>query len=269
MRRTLLVLPIAAVSLLPLGSVPAATESDHCLSRAKITPLEDRTGAVMERNDGVRQVLRFAPPARANEAASLFVIKALAGTWNADDNPVTIRDTITVPAGSQVRWQWVEGFHSITDGHDSGDGGQIFNYFLDAAHPVFDTTLSTPGQLDYFCFVHEGVMHGVINVRGPASVEPGVGAAAASFARPPAPNPSRGQFAFSIALPRETDVTRDGHDASGRAIARPHDGALAAGEHPFSWNGRLANGGAARNGAYFVRLRAGGLTDSRRIVLRR
>ena len=267
MRRTLLLLPVAIASLLPMGSAFAADADNHCLARAKVTPFEDQSGALIER-DGLQRALRYAPPARANDATALVIIRALAGTWDADQNSNTIRDTITVVPGTQVRWQWVEGFHSITDGHDSGDAGTIFNYVLDQAHPVFDTTLATIGELNYFCFVHEGIMHGVINVRGPAGVEPGVGAVAA-FARPPSPNPSRAGFAFSITLPRETDVTLDVHDASGRAIARIHDGALAAGEHPFAWDGRLSNGRAASNGAYFVRMRAGGVTDSRRIVLRR
>ena len=268
MRRPWLVLTLAATLLLPLGSIPAATAGgEHCHDLATLTAIEG--GMKIEKKTGV-QTIAWAPPApAATITGTQVVIRARAFTWDADGNDATLMDTITVTPGTQVRWQWIEGTHTITDGKDSGDCCHLFNYLLDAAHPTFDTTLATVGQLDYFCFVHEGIMHGTILVQDPTGVPPSPATGVARFARPPSPNPSRGAFTFAIALPRETEVTLDVHDAAGRSIARLHDGPLAAGDHPFSWNGRQANGQSARNGAYFVRMRAGDITDSRRIVLRR
>lgn len=90
-------------------------------------------------------------------------------------------------------------------------------------------------------------------------------AAAISFASV-GPNPAAGQARFTLSLPRAADVDLAVHDLAGRRVATLHRGALAAGVHPFTWNGRTDRGEAARDGVYFVRMRAGGTEIARKTV---
>ena len=57
------------------------------------------------------------------------------------------------------------------------------------------------------------------------------------------------------------------HDLAGRRVATVHRGALAPGIHPFTWDGRTDRGEPARDGVYFLRLRAGGTEIARKAVL--
>ena len=101
----------------------------------------------------------------------------------------------------------------------------------------------------------------------PLDVPLGQGAAdRVRFARAPAPNPSRDGVAFTITLPRDEQVDLAIHDLQGRRLATLWNGPLSRGEHAFSWGG-AASGGTTRAGLYWVRLRAGNLTDARRFAL--
>ncbi len=257
------------VGLFVVGGAPtggATTASDHCLSRVNVTPVEGRPGWVRMAKGDVTRELRFAPPAR-HQGVPDVTIFGLADTWNADNNTGTIRDTITVVPGTSVRWQWVSGFHTITDGTDSGNCCQLFDYVLDQNNPIFDTTLTTLGQLDYFCFVHEGVMHGVIKIAGPASVPGDRMAATARFSRPPSPNPSRGTVSCAVTLAVRERATLSVVDAAGREVIQFHRGELPAGEHSFRWDGRLSDGKTAPAGVYWMRLWVPGREDTRRFSL--
>jgi choice-of-anchor C domain-containing protein len=82
----------------------------------------------------------------------------------------------------------------------------------------------------------------------------------------PAPNPSRGGCAtsFSLAVPGRASLTV--FDAAGRELAVLADGAFTAGAHHGAWDG-LVGGREAPAGLYFVSLRAGGVTLTRRLLL--
>ena len=79
----------------------------------------------------------------------------------------------------------------------------------------------------------------------------------ASFARPPAPNPSNGTVTFAITLPGEQDARVTILDVSGRRVATVHGGRLGPGEHAMRWDGRKDDGAPAAAGRYTVLLRAG------------
>jgi len=80
------------------------------------------------------------------------------------------------------------------------------------------------------------------------------------------PNPATGEARFSLSLPRASDVDVAVHDLAGRRVATLQHGPLAAGVHPFTWDGRTDRGGTARDGVYFVRVRAGGVERARKTV---
>jgi len=85
---------------------------------------------------------------------------------------------------------------------------------------------------------------------------------------PVTPNPSTGPATIELSVPREAQVRVSVLDIQGREVAVITDGGLNAGKHRFVWQGDT-RGGPASAGVYFVRMRAGGLTFTRRLVLAR
>jgi hypothetical protein len=77
-----------------------------------------------------------------------------------------------------------------------------------------------------------------------------------------APNPATDAIVIRFALPADGAVPIDLLDVAGRRVAMMGSGPRPAGDHEVRWSlGRLPNG------VYFVRLRAGGLTEVRKLVL--
>jgi plastocyanin len=77
--------------------------------------------------------------------------------------------TLTINAGDIVKWQWVEGTHTTTNGTDpSAPGaGTLWNAPLDAANTSFQRTFSTSGTFPYHCGFHFSLgMTGTITVLG-------------------------------------------------------------------------------------------------------
>ena len=67
-------------------------------------------------------------------------------------------------------------------------------------------------------------------------------------------------------LRRDVPVRVDLYDVSGRRVRTLFDAERSAGRGSVAWDGRLADGRTAASGVYFVRLRAGSLTATRKIV---
>ena len=76
------------------------------------------------------------------------------------------------------------------------------------------------------------------------------------------PNPARGATGIRYFLPKKETVTLDIYDLSGRRIRRLSEGIQAAGDHNLTWSGDEAPAGV-----YFLRIRAGGESATRRVVL--
>jgi hypothetical protein len=79
---------------------------------------------------------------------------------------------------------------------------------------------------------------------------------------PIAPNPLRGPVAIAWAMPREGDVTIDVYDVRGRRVASPARTRAPAGLHTAAWDPA-----GVPAGIYFVQLRAGGESRSRRVMV--
>jgi len=213
-------------------------------------------------------------PTAPSATTASVVIRVFPASFDADGDTLgTLHDTVLVAPGTVVRWVRAgPGFHTVTNGRDSGDPTAAAEYsaVFDDQTTSFERTFTTPGQHDYFCFIHEPAMMGSIVVTDATTDVPGPGAIRrATFTRPPAPNPSRGGASFAIALPHAAVVRLSVHDVAGREVARIEDGALPAGEHGFRWDGRLERGGLAPSGRYFVRLATGAVLESRVVTLLR
>ena len=82
-------------------------------------------------------------------------------------------------------------------------------------------------------------------------------------------NPSLGGARLRYVLPVAADVTIEVLDLAGRHVATVQQGARPAGDHIAQWNGHDASGARADAGLYFVRLRAGTVTRTLKLVIAR
>jgi hypothetical protein len=96
---------------------------------------------------------------------------------------------------------------------------------------------------------------------GGAGVTP-LGAASVPHLLPLAPSPARGAVTLAYVLPYDATVALEVYDVRGRLVATPEAGIRAAGVRSATWD---AAGAPA--GVYFARLRAGGVTSTRRVLV--
>jgi hypothetical protein len=82
------------------------------------------------------------------------------------------------------------------------------------------------------------------------------------------PNPFNPNTTIRFSLEKESRVTLRVFDVTGRLVANVIDGRMMApGFHRTVWNGRCSNGAAAASGVYFYQLRAGNLSERKKMVL--
>ena len=82
------------------------------------------------------------------------------------------------------------------------------------------------------------------------------------------PNPFNPVTVIKYQLPDPAEVTLAIYDVSGRQVRKLVDSQrMIAGAHGATWDGRDNSGNPVGSGVYFYVLRAGGLTDARRMVL--
>ncbi len=95
-------------------------------------------------------------------------------------------------------------------------------------------------------------------------------AAAGGFALDPSrPNPMRGAASISYSLPKPGHVALDVYDVSGRHVRSLLDETRPAGAGTVVWDGRNVDGSLLPGGVYFLRLTAGDLSQTRKVVLAR
>lgn len=82
-----------------------------------------------------------------------------------------------------------------------------------------------------------------------------------------APNPATGATTVRFDLPRAGQATLALYDVRGRLVRTLAAGTRGAGSHAVTWDGHDGGGALAAPGIYFVRLEAGGIARSARVVL--
>jgi len=266
----LLALGLAALPDRPSASPQAAMPRGHC-APAIVTPVAGDPGAYRIQTPHGTTIARRAAPVRPT-ATPLAVYRVFPSSFDADGDTLgTVHDTIVVAPGTVVRWVRAgPGFHTVTNGADSGDPTAAAEYSLifDDTTKSVELTFTAPGRHDFFCFIHEPIMEGsIIVTTGTAGVGPRGPITRATFTRPPTPNPTRGDVGFAIALPRSSGVSLSVHDVAGRRVASLQDGPLAAGEHAFRWDGRGAGGRTLQSGRYFIQLVAGDVRETRAVSI--
>jgi len=81
------------------------------------------------------------------------------------------------------------------------------------------------------------------------------------------PNPARDKATFKFTLPEAGEARLAVYDLSGRRVATPVSGPMAAGEHKVEWRLATENGSRLTPGVYFYRLEATGEVATRRLVV--
>ena len=79
-------------------------------------------------------------------------------------------------------------------------------------------------------------------------------------------NPSRGPLGLRFAMPAAGDAEAEVFDTNGRLVRRVDGGAMGAGDHQITWDGRDGAGNEAAAGVYFIRVRAGTLDMTAKAV---
>ena len=81
------------------------------------------------------------------------------------------------------------------------------------------------------------------------------------------PNPFNPSTLIQFDLPKQAQVKIDIFNVLGKEIAEIANNVYSAGTHQVVWNGRTNAGVQLSSGVYFVRLNAGSLTDTKKVVL--
>lgn len=206
-------------------------------------------------------------PTSANVVTATFKVQNF--MFNADNNPGTPVDTVRINIGESVQYTWVSGMHTITSGSNGDiDAGSLFNLPADVSHMSNVIPFPTAGTFPFFCQNHTlNNMKGVVVVTDPAAGVGPDGRTGAGFVSSPAPNPTTGRVAVRFAVAQGGHAVLTAFDAGGRAVGTLFDRDVAPGTYSVAWTGRSGAGQGLAPGAYFLRLTAPGIRQSRRITI--
>jgi plastocyanin len=189
--------------------------------------------------------------------------------FDADGDPLTQVDTVRINVGESVQFNWISGlFHNTTSGN-AGDlnAGSLWSLPTDALHPTQVVQFNSAGTFPFHCTNHAFLdMLGVVVVKATAGVGP-ASPLKMGFSSSPSPNPTRGDLAVRFAVAQAGRAQVTAFDAGGRAVATLFDRDVTPGTYSAAWTGRSGAGERLAPGAYFLRLTAPGVRDSRRITI--
>jgi hypothetical protein len=150
-----------------------------------------------------------------------------------------------------------------------------------------DTLCSAAGDQEYPSIVSDGVGGAIVAWQdarngnadiyalriGPGGVPTAVGAAPAPAGSVMLsrnyPNPFATETTFEMTLRRDAHVTVEVFDAAGRRVRTSHVGHVGAGSWPLAFHATDDRGRPLASGVYFYRVRVGGETVTRKILIAR
>jgi hypothetical protein len=120
-------------------------------------------------------------------------------------------------------------------------------------------------------FRHDRARTGCYGFDASTDVDDQAGAAPppATAIRSVFPNPFNPMTRIVFEIAEKAAVRLSIYDVSGRAVAELVRGDLEPGRYEAAWNGRAMGGRAASSGVYFCRFEAGGVVETKKIVLLR
>lgn len=105
-----------------------------------------------------------------------------------------------------------------------------------------------------------------IIVRSTVGIEPNISPADFKISNA-YPNPFNPSTSFVISLAKETNVSIIIYDIKGSEIYRLYNNNLSTGSHTFTWNAVTNSGNTANSGIYFIKVNAGGIINTQKIIL--
>lgn len=81
------------------------------------------------------------------------------------------------------------------------------------------------------------------------------------------PNPFNPETTISFSIITKADVSLDVYNLKGQKIKSLHKGVLAKGNHQITWNGTDDNGSSVSSGVFIYKMKAGNLTQTRKMIL--
>ncbi|MDM7914453.1 MAG: FlgD immunoglobulin-like domain containing protein [Candidatus Eisenbacteria bacterium] len=170
-------------------------------------------------------------------------VKVKFGTGTAFD-----QEAVLAPTGNPNEW----------GGAIPNQGGNVdIRYYLIADNTATWRGASPRGAENLYYQFHVGPLVSV------EELQPG---ATLALYRP-SPNPCSPMTSLRFDLPQAGNARFAIHDLQGRTIRTLADGALVAGRHTYSWDGRDQGGHPLPAGLYFVRLEAEGRTMTEKVLL--
>jgi hypothetical protein len=122
-------------------------------------------------------------------------------------------------------------------------------------HTPFDAVYYAPTNEEHVHISPASAAELLIEIEsGVTAAEPPGRAASAPALLSAAPNPFSAVTRIAFTLPRAGRVDLRVFDVGGREVAALASGALPAGGHAFTWDGRAGSGAVAPSGMYFIRL---------------
>ncbi len=159
-----------------------------------------------------------------------------------------------IPTMSALAYDSPDLFHAV-----SGDVDPL-------AHTPFDVVYWPTTNQEHVAITAENAAWLKSEIElGVTGVGPLASAARLQLAAP-RPNPSSGPLEIGFTLPRAAAIDLRVYDVRGREVARVASGSRAAGPQRVTWSGRDRAGAPVSSGVYFIRLRAAGEVETRRIV---
>ena len=191
------------------------------------------------------------------------------GNAEYDRTPDSLKVTASSATAGGTLEVWLDSLDTgekIAECAIGGTGG--WKTFVQASAPVrpvsgrHDVVLKFIGtgsdklfQLQSFCFYAKGDAGGATETPGPGS--PGAFGMAQNF-----PNPFNASTTLTYRLPSKTDISLKIYNLLGKEVAALVDGERQAGVHGVRWDASSAS-----SGIYFSRLRGGGFSEIRKLVL--
>jgi len=200
--------------------------------------------------------------------------------------PALASDTVAPDPPASIEAEYVPNYITLTwSPSPSSDVAHYRVYydsgcdFLPGCEATLEATLSPLDQLTFTGPFGERAFDGwrnyeVTAVDTAGNESPGVRPSLVGVESPaellvfalPAPNPSRGEVAFSWTMPNAAAARLTIVDLAGRTVRTLAGGTRGAGPQRVTWDGRDARGQTVRPGAYFARLETRWGSRSRMLV---
>ena len=176
-------------------------------------------------------------------------------------NFVFVPETLNISVGDTVVWQWIEGTHTTTS--DSTTGQNVWNEPIDAGHQVFRFVITAPGNHGYYCIPHQGLgMVGTIVASPVNGVDDEVNQPEKFQLSQNYPNPFNPTTNLQYAISSRQFITLKVYNLLGKEIATLVNEEKSAGEYKVEFNGNNLP-----SGIYFYELKAGNITQTKKMML--